>query len=41
LYPVEVLYSKERPVSYLDAALKTALGMMWNFNHIFMIASWL
>jgi hypothetical protein len=28
LYPVEVLYSKERPVSYLDAALKTALGMM-------------
>ncbi|MCI12909.1 ATP-dependent RNA helicase dhx8-like protein, partial [Trifolium medium] len=28
LYPVEVLYSKERPVSYLDAALKTALGML-------------
>lgn len=28
LYPVEVLYSKERPVNYLDAALKTALGMM-------------
>ncbi|KAK2384094.1 RNA helicase family protein [Trifolium repens] len=27
LYPVEVLYSKERPVSYLDAALKTALDI--------------
>lgn len=27
LYPVEVLYSKERPVNYLDAALKTALDI--------------
>ncbi|CAJ2677598.1 probable pre-mRNA-splicing factor ATP-dependent RNA helicase DEAH4 isoform X1 [Trifolium pratense] len=27
LYPVEILYSKERPVSYLDAALKTALDI--------------
>ncbi|CAK8541921.1 unnamed protein product [Lathyrus sativus] len=27
LYPVEVLYSKERPVNYLDTALKTALDI--------------
>ncbi|KAI5429503.1 hypothetical protein KIW84_034186 [Lathyrus oleraceus] len=27
LFPVEVLYSKERPVNYLDTALKTALDI--------------
>ncbi|XP_004504465.1 probable pre-mRNA-splicing factor ATP-dependent RNA helicase DEAH4 [Cicer arietinum] len=27
LYPVEVLYSKERPLNYLEAALKTALDI--------------
>lgn len=27
LYPVEILYSNERPKSYLEASLKTALGM--------------
>jgi len=26
LYPVEVLYSSERPSSYLESSLKTALG---------------
>ncbi|GAU30239.1 hypothetical protein TSUD_67910 [Trifolium subterraneum] len=34
LYPVEVLYSKERPVSYLDAALKTALGIGFADIHV-------
>lgn len=28
LYPVEILYSNERPTSYLEASLKTALGMI-------------
>lgn len=27
LYPVEILYSTERPSSYLESSLKTALGM--------------
>ena len=27
LYPVEILYSNERPKSYLESSLKTALGM--------------
>lgn len=26
LYPVEVLYSKERPTSYIESSLKTAIG---------------
>lgn len=26
LYPVEILHSKERPTSYLESALKTAIG---------------
>lgn len=34
LYPVEVLYSRERPSSYLESSLKTALGMAWNFKLI-------
>ena len=28
LYPVKILYSKESPTSYMESALKTALGMM-------------
>lgn len=28
LYPVEILYSKERPKSYLESSFKTALGMI-------------
>lgn len=28
LYPVEILYSNERPKSYLESSLKTALGMI-------------
>lgn len=36
LYPVEILYSKERPSSYLESSLKTALGMPWSFNLIFL-----
>lgn len=28
LYPVEILYSRERPKSYLESCLKTALGMI-------------
>ena len=28
LYPVEILYSNERPKSYVDSALKKALGMI-------------
>ncbi|KAG8498627.1 hypothetical protein CXB51_005193 [Gossypium anomalum] len=27
LFPVEILYSKERPTSYLESSLKTAMGM--------------
>jgi len=27
LYPVEILYSKERPVSYIESSLKVAIGM--------------
>ena len=27
LYPVEILYSKERPSSYLESSLKMAIGM--------------
>lgn len=27
LYPVEVLYSEKRPTSYLESALRTAIGM--------------
>lgn len=26
LYPVEILYSKERPTSYLEASLRAAIG---------------
>lgn len=29
LYPVEILYSKEHPTSYLESSLKTAIGMIW------------
>lgn len=28
LFPVEILYSSERPKSYLEASLKAALGMI-------------
>lgn len=28
LYPVEILYSNERPKSYLESSLKAALGMI-------------
>lgn len=28
LYPVEILYSNERPKCYLESSLKTALGMI-------------
>lgn len=28
LYPVEILYSNERPTSYVESSLKTALGMI-------------
>lgn len=27
LFPVEILHSSERPKSYIEAALKTAIGM--------------
>ncbi|KHG14871.1 Dhx8 [Gossypium arboreum] len=27
LFPVEIFYSKERPISYLESSLKTAMGM--------------
>lgn len=27
LYPVEILYSKERPGSYIESSLKVAIGM--------------
>lgn len=32
LFPVEIFYSKERPTSYVESSLKTALGMMGNFH---------
>lgn len=38
LYPVEVLYSRERPSSYLESSLKTALGMAWNFKLIHVLS---
>lgn len=28
LFPVEILYASERPTSYLESCLKTALGMI-------------
>lgn len=28
LYPVEILYSKERPTNYIESSLKTAIGMI-------------
>lgn len=36
LYPVEILYSKERPPNYLESCLKTALGRTCSFNLVFM-----
>lgn len=32
LFPVEILYSSERPTSYLDACLNKALSMCLNFD---------
>lgn len=32
LFPVEIVYSHERPISYLESSLATALGMMWLFS---------
>lgn len=34
MYPVEVLYSKERPSNYLESSLKTALGMTLIHLHV-------
>lgn len=31
LYPVEILYSTERPKNYIDSCLKTATGMIYTF----------
>lgn len=32
LFPVEIMYSRERPISYLESSLATALGMIWLFS---------
>lgn len=34
LFPVEILHSKERPTSYIDSCLKTAIGMILSYNSL-------
>lgn len=49
LYPVEILYSKERPVSYIESSLKVAIGMFkvecfccqFNLIWLFLLVSFL
>lgn len=35
LYPVEILYSKERPGSYIESSLKVAIGMCSHRRSVF------
>lgn len=37
LYPVEILYSNERPKSYIESCLKTAIGMITVFHLIYIV----
>ena len=35
LYPVEILYSEERPKSYIESCLRTAMGMKRQYSFVF------
>lgn len=38
LFPVEILYSKERPTSYLESSLRTAIGLSFHASLIYMLS---
>lgn len=37
LFPVEIFYSTEHPKSYIESALKTAMGIVTTLLHMFFV----